>query len=1347
MANLQYDQSTVKYDDPNVSYDGDSTTSLPLGKHAFSYQFEIYNEYNGKSFTINKLTNNEGVFLNDYPIFTVDVRNKSMEKQGQHGVFDFRSFYGGRAISFNCKIVAKTPEKTQEIIDNIRNTLALPPQPSDTNTGYVRIRWTDVNGQNWEIYARMTADQAEKRGLDMPLISDFLIQLKASDPVIKSQDYSTQSGYQGWKQGALKLDFESPALIPYEYNLDVEATNSGTYESPTICKLYGYCKKPTIYNITTGVGITINYEIQDNDWIIINAEKGIVTNSAGEDITGLVTGESNFVYLIAGTNRVIYYDAEILNSAYFTHNSENLKSPIKSTPFIDKTNRDLMILDDMYRLSPKGTWTPYISSTSSVNDSNGQEIVQYVSDKGVKIDMIYNDYSNNTFGLQCTRTTPENWTSIYNNGTIRIKVTLNDISGIASIRFRFGSDSSNYYEATATTQWDGSAFIVGQNTIEYSLAGLTPTGSPVITAINYLAVICVTATAFGRTALTSKGGQSFSCADCTGDVDQAGNGWMEANSNNDWYLSSLGGAPVAQFDTAIQRTSRITARMDNTTTGTRHYLMTADGRSDPFAGTLKYLRQLKASTTYRMYVWVKTVNATSNGVKLRIIPYNSSLAALTATTTQSLTGDNDWTLLIATFTTASTAQYYQFQCIGIDPAGNVSQEYFDVLNLRMEEIYNDTDLETGVKDYLRPAIQGVSDNNWLSYADRGAAYANTYQIPTAVSEGATNLLTLNPGYNIHSIQFYLATKGTGTITVYLHDSSNNIVDYWTLTNASLAVGWNTFYVYTPPTATLHCHVISSVNDSYLKCNTSNDLTTASYQLFMQTYTYNSEIICNGERFKLDMENGNDLGLNHNAIVDLDNGSYYAREVLKTGVSGYSRYYYGNIISSVNTAVGRYEDQSNGMKLYDNEKTNIIKKYWLGMYCSSVRLGAYVYIPATRSCKVEWSIDGTNWNALRTFTSSDSSTWKYDTISNLNTNVIYFRWNGISSATYVQIISVLGQRKKQLETSFPKLHPLNTLNTLKYSKTVSVACASAKLVYGKYCNENDIPMPALELWDTANATGTIVGYIPLTIDNSQETNPCVSVLSTSTNWQQAGNGSNDGSTGYILNADEYINLTGGATVLNFYIQIGYGTTTISGITKNTLYISSNNYKVKANYWNSYQSTLLFPFRKSMQLDEVKYYKDSWVGTITKDYTNYQIDDSATKLTTVVGGTEVSAYKNKTISFLDCKLSDYIISNQYISGFANLVAYGIRFYQGANYADMQLPIPTSDGWIKNKILISDLVLSGITTPLNSFDKITIYAQSSAGNVAYVTFSGIELDKLIANPTSGKQKFDLSWRTAKI
>ena len=70
-----------------------------------------------------------------------------------------------------------------------------------------------------------------------------------------------------------------------------------------------------------------------------------------------------------------------------------------------------------------------------------------------------------------------------------LDVKFPEVTNITSVTFYWGSDSSNYWSVTSTTNQDGGAFTADfDNTVKFTWQGATKTGSPDVTAIDYLRI-------------------------------------------------------------------------------------------------------------------------------------------------------------------------------------------------------------------------------------------------------------------------------------------------------------------------------------------------------------------------------------------------------------------------------------------------------------------------------------------------------------------------------------------------------------------------------------------------------------------------------------------------------------------------------------------------------------------------------------------------------------------------------------------------------------------------------------------------------------------------------------------
>ncbi len=175
----------------------------------------------------------------------------------------------------------------------------------------------------------------------------------------------------------------------------------------------------------------------------------------------------------------------------------------------------------------------------------------------------------------------------------------------------------------------------------------------------------------------------------------------------------------------------------------------------------------------------------------------------------------------------------------------------------------------------------------------------------------------------------------------------------------------------------------------------------------------------------------------------------------------------------------------------------------------------------------------------------------DLVNGLST--FYIRFNKTTTSNYfaLTILNI----EADIDTSKIPTGLFYPLATNQFTETVKLPSVATRVYFrkAKFENEYGVVCPCLELTD---ASAVNIGYVPLKLDNSQETNPCVDILTGTTNWQQSGTGSNDSTTGVILNDGEYLTLSTAIAEIKVDYKVGGGTTTFANITKNAYYLSSN-----------------------------------------------------------------------------------------------------------------------------------------------------------------------------------------------
>lgn len=294
--------------------------------------YTITNE-NGDSFKINDHVTdpNNFIALQDYPLFDVDVKNQEMDREGQHGIWDFNSFYGKRAINFAGVIVGETEADVETMRNQMLKVLALPPVPETQTAGYVTIEWSDANGDDWQIDAKVQSYPRFERGMKQNLRLRFQISLKAKNPEIESQIEEESTGLRGWETGEVILPVVLPTEISLVFDNIVTVANAGTVQAHTVIRIYGEdggITNPRIYNITTNKIFQVNTTLADaTEWIEINSKLGTVVDQDGNDQSGLVDGTSEYILLNIGNNEIVFLSDE----------SEGAGSPLTTWEYPEAT--------------------------------------------------------------------------------------------------------------------------------------------------------------------------------------------------------------------------------------------------------------------------------------------------------------------------------------------------------------------------------------------------------------------------------------------------------------------------------------------------------------------------------------------------------------------------------------------------------------------------------------------------------------------------------------------------------------------------------------------------------------------------------------------------------------------------------------------------------------------------------------------------------------------------------------------------------------------------------------------------------------------------------------------------
>jgi hypothetical protein len=279
------------------------------------YNFQLTSRA-GQSITLNDLTTdpNNFIALQDYPVFDVDLKNSEMDKEGQHGIWDFYSFYGKRVMTFSGLIIGQDEAHVETLKRQLLQVTALPAQPDSTYDGMALIKWVDANSDSWQIYAKLANAIRFDRGLNQKTRLSFVMTLKAPYPLIESQAQYIFTGTRGWQGGGLMMAAKLPAKLNPNYSNTLNVINNGNAQAHTIIRLYGEAggvTDPYIRNNTLATNFIINTTLADETkYVEIDSKTGTVIDQDGNDLSGLVNGASEYILLRDGGNGLVYLSDE-----------------------------------------------------------------------------------------------------------------------------------------------------------------------------------------------------------------------------------------------------------------------------------------------------------------------------------------------------------------------------------------------------------------------------------------------------------------------------------------------------------------------------------------------------------------------------------------------------------------------------------------------------------------------------------------------------------------------------------------------------------------------------------------------------------------------------------------------------------------------------------------------------------------------------------------------------------------------------------------------------------------------------------------------------------------------------
>lgn len=419
-----------------------------------SYTFQITNEYTGESVVLtpcltfdDSASSGYGIMLQQYPEFDASIKNEEINKYGQHGIWDSFSFYGKKTLNFQGMIKFPTLTKILQEQELIKRILSLPPQPVvGVNDGYVKISWTDYDGNDWYIRAKIEQDVYFTRPLSQRTYAEFNITLKAEDPYIYSEEEYSQTGLLGWRQGMAFPMIFVPIGVNVLYNNVIQIYQSGTVEAPAKYRLYGYAENPRMVRLDeeeSSVSVISNF-LSTDGWVGgTNDSEHFLVGDESRKLTSTNNVEDS-MYLTGSFD--LDYDNTYENTEYINY-------------FDSLTNDGTMVAE--------GDTVDMVVDYSEKTEGNAS----------IKFDIDVSASVSNYAGIY-TKDMSSKDIRGYEEGYVQADVYIPDVTNITSIRLDIGSAlgvNGQYYNCT--TQDDGSALANGWNTVKAELLSMTRYGT------------------------------------------------------------------------------------------------------------------------------------------------------------------------------------------------------------------------------------------------------------------------------------------------------------------------------------------------------------------------------------------------------------------------------------------------------------------------------------------------------------------------------------------------------------------------------------------------------------------------------------------------------------------------------------------------------------------------------------------------------------------------------------------------------------------------------------------------------------------------------------------------------
>jgi len=241
-----------------------------------------------------------------------ELRHSEESRQGQHGVLDYDTFVGKRAIVFTGQIIAPNRGRMVQLIDKFQKAFTTSAVPNKDD-GYRELQFTEEDGIAKKVFAKVETMPEYAEELGFPFVRNFMVALKCKEPRKLSQEINVAPVIKSDVLGAqIKLPTKLPLKTGWDYVYKKMLVNAGNFAASPKITVHAPCLNPKILNRTYDVFMQFICTLADSDTLEIDVLQGTATitrtDGSTEDALLVLTNESEFFYLLTGENEVVFLE-------------------------------------------------------------------------------------------------------------------------------------------------------------------------------------------------------------------------------------------------------------------------------------------------------------------------------------------------------------------------------------------------------------------------------------------------------------------------------------------------------------------------------------------------------------------------------------------------------------------------------------------------------------------------------------------------------------------------------------------------------------------------------------------------------------------------------------------------------------------------------------------------------------------------------------------------------------------------------------------------------------------------------------------------------------------------------